>query len=33
VTGVTIFYGSLIILLNLAADVIYGFLDPKIRYD
>lgn len=33
VMGVTIFYGSLIILLNLAADVIYGFLDPKIRYD
>lgn len=33
VMGVTIFYGSLIILLNLAADIIYGFLDPKIRYD
>lgn len=33
VMGVTIFYGALIILLNLAADIIYGFLDPKIRYD
>jgi oligopeptide transport system permease protein len=33
VMGVTIFYGALIIMLNLAADIIYGFLDPKIRYD
>ena len=33
VMGVTVFYGTLIILLNLVADVIYGFLDPKIRYD
>jgi len=33
VMGVTIFYGVLIILLNLLADIIYGFLDPKIRYE
>jgi oligopeptide transport system permease protein len=33
VMGVTIFYGALIIMLNLAADIVYGFLDPKIRYD
>jgi oligopeptide transport system permease protein len=33
VMGVTIFYGALIILLNLVADIVYGFLDPKIRYD
>jgi oligopeptide transport system permease protein len=33
VMGVTIFYGTLIILLNLLADIIYGFLDPKIRYE
>jgi oligopeptide transport system permease protein len=33
VMGVTIFYGVLIIVLNLLADLIYGFLDPKIRYD
>jgi oligopeptide transport system permease protein len=33
VMGVTIFYGVLIILLNLVADIIYGFLDPKIRYE
>ena len=33
VMGVVIFYGSLIILLNLAVDLVYGLLDPKIRYD
>ena len=33
VMGVTIFYGALIILANLAVDLIYGLLDPKIRYD
>ncbi|HKX10675.1 MAG TPA: oligopeptide ABC transporter permease OppB [Stellaceae bacterium] len=33
VMGVVIFYGSLIILLNLLVDLAYGVLDPKIRYD
>jgi oligopeptide transport system permease protein len=33
VMGVVIFYGALIILLNLLVDLIYGVLDPKIRYD
>ena len=33
VMGVVIFYGVLIILLNLVVDLIYGWLDPKIRYD
>ena len=32
-TGVVILYASLVIFLNLVADVIYGLLDPKIRYD
>jgi oligopeptide transport system permease protein len=32
VMGVTIFYGALIILCNLLTDLIYGLLDPKIRY-
>jgi oligopeptide transport system permease protein len=31
--GVVVLYASLVILLNLVADVIYGLLDPKIRYD
>src|SRR3984893_3043360 len=33
VMGVVVFYGSLIILLNLLVDLAYGLLDPKIRYD
>ncbi|WP_417454297.1 oligopeptide ABC transporter permease OppB [Kiloniella sp.] len=31
VMGVVIFYGSLIISFNLIVDIIYGFLDPKVR--
>ena len=33
VMGVTIFYGVLIILANLVVDLIYGLLDPRVRYD
>jgi oligopeptide transport system permease protein len=33
VMGVTIFYGVLIIFANLAVDLLYGVLDPRIRYD
>ena len=33
VMGVTVFYGVLIILANLAVDLLYGLLDPRIRYD
>ena len=33
VMGVTIFYGLLIILFNLAVDLMYGLLDPRVRYD
>jgi oligopeptide transport system permease protein len=33
VMGVVVFYGALIILFNLAADLVYGLLDPKVRYD
>lgn len=33
VMGVTIFYGALIILFNLMVDLLYGLLDPKVRYD
>ena len=31
VMGVVIVYACLIILLNLAVDLIYGLLDPKVR--
>jgi oligopeptide transport system permease protein len=33
VMGVIIVYALLIIALNLVADVLYGWLDPKVRYD
>jgi len=33
VMGVVIFYGSLIIVLNFIVDLIYAWLNPKIRYD
>ncbi len=33
VMGVTVFFGVLIILCNLIADLLYGLLDPKVRYD
>ncbi len=33
VMGVVIFYGLLIILLNFTVDMLYAWLNPKIRYD
>ncbi|UOG90865.1 MAG: oligopeptide ABC transporter permease OppB [Candidatus Thiothrix sulfatifontis] len=33
VMGVVIFYGALIILMNLLVDVIYGWMDSRVRYD
>ncbi len=33
VLGVTIFYGVLIVVFNLVVDLLYGLLDPKVRYD
>jgi len=33
VMGVVMFYGTLIILFNLAVDLVYGLLDPKLRYE
>lgn len=33
VMGIVVFYGSLIIFLNLLVDLAYGFLDPRVRYD
>lgn len=31
VLGITVFYASLVILLNLVVDLLYGFVDPRIR--
>lgn len=33
VMGTVIFFGVLIIVFNLIVDLIYGLLDPKVRYD
>ena len=33
VLGVVVFYGGIIVLFNLAVDLVYGLLDPKVRYD
>ncbi len=33
VMGATVIFGALVLLCNLAVDIILGLLDPKIRYD
>ncbi|MGJ8667889.1 MAG: oligopeptide ABC transporter permease OppB [Oceanococcus sp.] len=33
VMGVVVFYGILIIIFNFIVDLLYGALDPKVRYD
>jgi oligopeptide transport system permease protein len=33
VMGVVIFYGVIIILLNFIVDMLYAWLNPRIRYD
>ena len=32
VLGIVIFYATLVIALNFIVDVLYGFLDPRIRH-
>jgi oligopeptide transport system permease protein len=32
VSGVLIYYATFVILLNLAADLLYAYLDPRVRY-
>ena len=33
VMGMIVVYGSLIVICNLIADLLYGWLDPRVRYD
>jgi oligopeptide transport system permease protein len=33
VMGVVVFYAALIVLFNLCVDLVYGWLDPRVRYD
>ena len=32
VLGIVIFYASLVVLLNLVVDILYGVIDPRVRY-
>ncbi len=32
VLGIVVFYAALIVLFNLVVDVLYGFIDPRVRY-
>ncbi|MDJ0939415.1 MAG: ABC transporter permease subunit [Woeseiaceae bacterium] len=33
VMGIVVLYAALVVLLNLLADVLYGLLDPRVRYE
>ncbi len=33
VMAITVIYGVLIVIFNMIADVLYGFLDPRVRYE
>jgi oligopeptide transport system permease protein len=33
VMGMVVFYAGLILFLNLAVDLLYGWLDPRIRHE
>jgi len=33
VQGVVLFVASMIVMINVAVDILYGFLDPRIRYE
>ena len=32
VLGIVIFYATLIVSLNLLVDILYGLIDPRVRY-
>ena len=32
VLGIVIFYATLIVALNLLVDILYGLIDPRVRY-
>ena len=31
VLGITVFYAALVIFMNLLVDILYGYVDPRIR--
>ena len=32
VLGIVVFYATLIVLFNLLVDILYGLIDPRVRY-
>ena len=32
IMGVTLFFAAIIAFMNLIVDILYGFVDPRIRY-
>lgn len=33
IVGLTVFYGAFLVIMNLAVDIVYGLIDPRIRVD
>ena len=33
ISGVTIFYSTFLLIINLITDILYGFIDPRIKLD
>ena len=33
VQGLTLVFATLVVLLNLVTDILYSFLDPRVRFD
>ncbi len=33
ILGLTVFYGAFLVMANFAVDIVYGFIDPRIRVD
>ena len=33
VLGLTVFYGTFLVMANFVVDILYGFVDPRIRVD
>ena len=33
VQGLTLVFAALVVLLNLVTDILYSFLDPRVRFD
>ena len=33
IMGVTVFYSALLVLMNLVVDLLYGIIDPRIKYE